>query len=146
MQVSTAGLPLPSPGVPPPAPHGGPAGGLWLEGSGTRPVLALQGLCSEQQFQRIHSRRLREVKQFANKVTPMKTEPGFGGPQTCPFLVAQMLKNLSAVQETQAHSLSLQDPLEKGVATHSSILAWRIPWTGEPGGLQSMGSQRVRQD
>ena len=52
----------------------------------------------------------------------------------------------SAVQETQVQSLSLEDPLEKGMATHSSILSWRIPWTGEPGGLQSMGWQRVRHD
>ena len=53
-----------------------------------------------------------------------------------------MVKNLSAVQETQVWSLGWEN-LEKGMATHSSILAWRIPWTEEPGGLQSMGSQRV---
>ena len=56
-----------------------------------------------------------------------------------------MVKNPPAVQETQeiqAHSLSGEDPLEEGMATHSSILAWRIPWTEEPGGLQSMGSQK----
>ena len=58
-------------------------------------------------------------------------------------LVAQMVNNLPAVQETQAQSLGQDDPLEKGMAMHSSILAWRIPWTKEPGGLQSMGSQRV---
>ena len=58
--------------------------------------------------------------------------------------MAQMLKNLSAVQETQVQSLGQEDPLEKAMATHSSILAWRSPWTEEPGGLQSMGSQRVR--
>ena len=58
-------------------------------------------------------------------------------------LVAQTVKNLPAVQKTQVLSLGREDPLEKGMATHSSILAWRIPWTGEPGGLQSMGSQRV---
>ena len=52
-----------------------------------------------------------------------------------------MVKNLSAVQETEAPSLGREDPLEKGMATHSSILAWRIPWTDEPGGLQSMGLQ-----
>ena len=57
-----------------------------------------------------------------------------------------MLKNLSAMQETQVQSLGREDPLEKGMATHSSILDWRIPWTEEPGGLQSMGSQRVRHD
>ena len=61
-------------------------------------------------------------------------------------LVAHMLKNLPTVWETQVQSLSWEDPLEKGIATHSSILAWRIPWTEEPGGLQSMGLQRVRHD
>ena len=50
------------------------------------------------------------------------------------------------MQETRVRSLGWEDPLEKGTATHSSILAWRIPWTEEPGGLQSMGSQRVRHD
>ena len=58
-------------------------------------------------------------------------------------LVAQMVKNLPAIWETWVQSLGQQDPLEKGMATHSSILAWRIPWTKQPGGLQSMGSQRV---
>ena len=57
-----------------------------------------------------------------------------------------MVKNLPAMQETQARSLGLEDPLEEGTATRSSILAWRIPWTEEPGRLQSMGWQRVRQD
>ena len=50
------------------------------------------------------------------------------------------------MQETQVQSLGWEDPLEKEMATHSSILAWRIPWSEEPGGLQSMGSQRVRYD
>ena len=54
-----------------------------------------------------------------------------------------MVKNLPAMQETWAQSLSLENPLEKGMATHSSILAWRIQWTEELGGLQSVGSQRV---
>ena len=62
------------------------------------------------------------------------------------FLVAQMVKNLPAVWETQVQSLGQEDPLEKGMATHSSILGWEIPWTEEPGGLQSMRSQRVRHD
>ena len=57
-----------------------------------------------------------------------------------------MVKNLPAVQETWVQSLGQEDPLEKGMATHSSVLAWRIPWTEEPGGLQSMGSHRVRHD
>ena len=61
-------------------------------------------------------------------------------------LVVQMIKTLPAMWETQVRFLGLEDPLEKGMATHSSILAWRIPWTEEPGGLQSMGLQRVRHD
>ena len=61
-------------------------------------------------------------------------------------LVAQSVKNLPAVQETQVRSLCWEDPLEKEMATHSSILAWKISWTEEPGGLQSIGSQRVRHD
>ena len=51
-----------------------------------------------------------------------------------------MVKNLPAMRETQVRSLGQEDPLEKGMATHCSVLAWRIPWTEEPGGLQSMGS------
>ena len=57
-----------------------------------------------------------------------------------------MVKNLPAKQKTQVQSLGWEDALEKGMATHSSILAWRIPWTEESGGLQSMGSQRVGHD
>ena len=73
--------------------------------------------------------------------------------QSCPFLsclpspasfVAQTVKNLPAMQETQVQSLGQEDTLEKGMAAPSRILAWRIPWTEEPGGLQSMGLQRVR--
>ena len=60
--------------------------------------------------------------------------------------MVQMVKNLPAVQETQAQFLGWEDPLEKGMATHSGVLAWRIPWTEEPGGLQPMGSQRVGHD
>ena len=62
------------------------------------------------------------------------------------FLVAQLVKNLPAVQETLAQFLGWEDPLKEGTASHTSILARRIPWTEEPGGLQSMGSQRVRHD
>ena len=61
-------------------------------------------------------------------------------------LVAQRLKCLPAMQETLVQSLSWEDPLEKEMATHSSILAWRIPWMEEPGGLESTGSQRVGHD
>ena len=61
-------------------------------------------------------------------------------------LLAQRLKRLPAVRETWVRSLGWEDSLEKETATHSSILAWRIPWTEEPGGLQSPGSQRVRHD
>ena len=56
-------------------------------------------------------------------------------------LIAQSVKNLPVKQETQAQSLGQEDPLEKGMATHSSIFAWRIPWTEEPGSLDFMGSQ-----
>ena len=57
-----------------------------------------------------------------------------------------MVKNLLKMQETQVGSLGREDPLEKGMAPHSSILAWRIPWTEEPGRLQSMGSQNIGHD
>ena len=60
--------------------------------------------------------------------------------------MAQTVKNLPAMQEAQVRSLDREDPLEKEKAPHSSILAWRIPWTEEPGGLQPMGSQRVGHD
>ena len=60
--------------------------------------------------------------------------------------MAQTVKRLPAIWETQVQSLGWEDPLEKGMATHFSILAWRIPWTEEPGGLQSMGSQRAGHD
>ena len=71
-------------------------------------------------------------------VSAMITIAGFPG--------GSHVKNLPAVQETRAQSLDREDPLEKGMATHSSILAWRILWTEEPGGLQSMESQRIRHD
>ena len=61
-------------------------------------------------------------------------------------LVAQMVKTLPAMPDSWVPSLGREDPLEEEMATHSSIFAWRIPWTQEPGGLQSMGSQRVGQD
>ena len=61
-------------------------------------------------------------------------------------LVAQTLKRLPSMQEIWVRSLGQEDPLEKEMATHPSILAWRIPWTEEPGGLQSKGSQRVGYD
>ena len=60
--------------------------------------------------------------------------------------MAQTVKNLPAIMETWVRALGWEDPLEKGMATHCSILAWRIPWTEEPGGLQSMESQRVGRD
>ena len=60
--------------------------------------------------------------------------------------MAQTVKNLPAMPETGVQSLGQEDPLEEGMATHCSILAWRIPWTEGPGRLQSMGLQRVRHD
>ena len=61
-------------------------------------------------------------------------------------LVAQMVKHLCTMRETQVQSLGWENTLEKEMATHASTIAWKIPWTEEPGGLQSMGSQRVRHD
>ena len=61
-------------------------------------------------------------------------------------MVAQAVKYPPAMQETWVQSLGWEDPLEKEMVTHSRILAWRIPWTEEPGGLQSIGSQRIRYD
>ena len=63
-----------------------------------------------------------------------------------PSLVAQMVKNPPEMQETWVQSLGWEDPLEEGLEIHSNILAWRIPWTEKPGGLQPMGSQRVGHD
>ena len=60
--------------------------------------------------------------------------------------MAQVVKRLPTMWETRVRSLGWEDPLEKEMATHSSILAWKIPWTEDPGGLQSMGSQRVGRD
>ena len=60
--------------------------------------------------------------------------------------MVESIKNLPAVWETWVRTLGWEDPLEEGKATHSSLLAWRIPWTEEPGGLQSMELQRVEQD
>ena len=60
------------------------------------------------------------------------------------FPIAQTLKNLPAMQETRVRSLGWEVPLAKGIVIYSSILAWRIPWTEKPGGLQSVGSQRAR--
>ena len=62
------------------------------------------------------------------------------------LLGGSVVKNPPATQETQVLSLGQEDPLEKGMASHSNILAWRISWTEEPGRLQSMGSQRVKQN
>ena len=76
----------------------------------------------------------REIKTLTRIATPL-----------CSWftLVAEIVKNLPAMRETWVRSLGWEDPLEKGMATHSSILAWRIPWIEEPGGLQSMGSQEL---
>ena len=73
---------------------------------------------------------------------------GIGYPLQCSVtsLLAQMVKNPPAMQETWVRSLGWEDPLEEGLATHSSVLAWRIPWTEEPGRMQSVGSHRVRHD
>ena len=77
------------------------------------------------------------VQAFLQEMTLLGAPPGLGSP------VAQMVKYLPAVPETWVQSLGREDPLEEEMATHSSIIAQRIPWTEEPDGLQSMGSQRV---
>ena len=69
-----------------------------------------------------------------------------GSVQKISVLLAQWVKSLPAMWEIQGRFLGWEDPLEKEMATHSRILAWRIPWMEEPGGLQSVGSQRVRHD
>ena len=68
------------------------------------------------------------------------------GTKVCTSLVAHWLKRLPPMRETWVRSLGWEDSLEKEIATHSSILAWRIPWAEEPGGLQSVGSQRGGRD
>ena len=77
----------------------------------------------------------------AQVVGKMKWQPAMSD-----CLVAQWVKNLPAVQESWVWSLGWENPLEKQMATHSSILAWKISWTEEPGGVQSMGSQRLEHD
>ena len=78
----------------------------------------------------------------------MQTPTRFEGSKTLLWvsLVTQKVKNMPAMQETWVQSLGWEDPLQKEMATHSSILAWKIPWPEEPGRLQSMGSQRVGHD
>ena len=71
----------------------------------------------------------------------MKCRQQHGKCRNLPSLIAKLLKNMPAMQETQVRSLGQEDTLKKERATHTTILAWRIPWTEEPGGLQSMGPQ-----
>ena len=84
-----------------------------------------------------------ETHLFANQSNPEAQDSDAVGrnfkPWGLAFLVTQMVKSLPAMQEVLVWSLGQEDPLEKGIATHSSILAWRIPWTEEPGRLQSTG-------
>ena len=87
------------------------------------------------------SATIKNIKKFHQKI---KNRTAMWTNRAC--LVAQEVKKLPAVHETWVQSLGQEDTLEKGIATHSSILAWRIPWTEEPGRLQSMESQRVGHD
>ena len=89
---------------------------------------------------KVHSALYRTLKLVSMLLMPKKIYDGNFN------LVAQTIKNLLAMQETWVRSLGRKDPLEKEMATHSTILAWRIPWTEESGGLQSTGSQRVGHD
>ena len=85
-----------------------------------------------------------KIGQSSQKKT-LSLRTKFGSSRSRASLVAHLVKNLPAVWETRVRSLDWEDPLEEVMATHSSILALRIPWTEEPGGLQSMGSRRVGQ-
>ena len=87
--------------------------------------------------QRDHYNHLDSASEMPIKVMQMKTGAS---------LMAQMVKRLPTMRKTRVRSLGWEDPLEKEMATHSSILAWKIPWTEEPGRLQSMGLQRVGHD
>ena len=120
-------------------------------------ILGTDGNISHSQRTVISSARLLDVPPLIptnqynckRKVTMHKSKPVFLVLSLFQFgasLVAQKVKNLPAVQETQVCSMGREDSLKKGMATYSSILAWRITWTEEPGGLQFMGSQRVRHD
>ena len=92
-------------------------------------------------------KKIRNTKgTFHAKMGSIKDRNGMGLTKAEASLVAQRLKHLPAMQETWVQSLGWEDPLEKEMATHSSILAWKIPWLEEPGGLQSTGSQRVGHD
>ena len=83
-------------------------------------------------------------KNYYSSLSFKKLKPIFLRVEVWSSLVAQSVKDLPKMRETQVRSLGWKDPLEKKTATHSSILAWKIPWTEEPGGLQSMGSQKTR--
>ena len=86
------------------------------------------------------------VHQVSDAIQPSHTLLSPFPPAPNPSLVAQWVKCLPTMWETQVRSLGREDPLEKEMATHSSTLAWKIPWTEKPGRLQSMGSQRVGHD
>ena len=105
----------------------------WLD-----PALPLTWAWVQYLVRELRSHKLLNVTQKKKKKLFIIFNVGF-----CASLVTQTVKNLPAMQETQVQFLGREDTLEKGMATHSSILAWRIPWTEEPGGLQSTGSQRV---
>ena len=101
------------------------------------------GMCSNED----HRGRHLPGKEEASLPGPLvKRKAVFINMQCGASLVAQLVKNPPAVQETWVRSLGWEDPLEKEMATHPSVLAWRIPWTEEPAGLQSIGSQRVKHD
>ena len=110
---------------------------LYLNPSYFRKAFVLDIHLSLNRKQNNSDQRLRNIINFTFE---------FGHMFLCASLVAQRLKYLPAMQETWVWSLIWEDPLEKEMATHSSILAWRIPWTEEPGGLQSTGSRRVGHD
>ena len=105
-------------------------------------VVALHSLTSLELFPSVFSLQ-QDSQTSLTGVTSKEAEVEFARTLVA-SLVPLTVKKLLAVQETRVRFLEQKDPLEKGMATHSSILAWRIPWTGEPGGLRSTGSQNVR--
>ena len=94
----------------------------------------------------VHYSKLPEIHKFAHQIHKVSISQLLQPPKRGGTESAQRLKRLPTMRETWVRSLGREDPLEKEMATHSSVLAWRIPWTEELGGLQFTGSQRVKHD
>ena len=131
-----------------PTPVGSPA--LWDHPVGTSSMTSVRGRQTKQGFFFFFTTTSLwghwGVDESPTQVTVTSTQLPLSGSSYIPSrasLVTQMVKNLPAIQETQVQSLDQEDPLERGMATQSSVLTWRIPWTEEPGRLQFMGSYKL---